>query len=409
MEPVVKEPFNVTNIIMIVGFIVCCIVVLLLINKFFMYRTQSTIKNVTDLSKMQDLFLQDRVAGFNRPAVSGFADLGTAQTGLDLSGTPASLINIQTFATKQAGYIGPLSAGVFNEDIFTLNALKAGCRTFLFQIDYYEGDPKDKALFPAPNYPCLLYRDDSGSLISLNAGSILNMATYINLYAFNNIVPSNTDPIVILLYGLRAPDPITKPKDYLTYCSNIALQLKPLTSKMLDPTYRRQGNEIDLFRGLFSTLENRVIILSNFDTSLFRNKALFSQLNIPSYNHDADLDYIVNARLYTDETKNIGITGSSPTDKKTYGRIATSDTLVSLSPEDQTRWATKNADTFTVVLPKSMTDLSFKDTQTLIKKTGVNVLPIDPFFQDIDDTKRLFTLWNTSTWTLKPYALMVDK
>jgi hypothetical protein len=58
-----------------------------------------------------------------------------------------------------------------------------------------------------------------------------------------------------------------------------------------------------------------------------------------------------------------------------------------------------------VVLSKPTSNLSVIDTKTLIKKIGVNILPIDIFFQDVNDTKDLLTLWNNCAWNLKPFAL----
>ena len=397
-----SQPFSANTTVLIIGIILLSFLIMYIVNSFFIYREQGTIKNVTELSKIQDLLLQDRAAQFGQK-IDGFADLSTP-TKCDLSGN-VSLLNIQPITLKQAGFIGPLNAGVFNEDIFTLNALKAGSRTFLFQIDYYEGTAKDPALFPAPLEPCLLYRDDNGNLVSLNAGSILNMSTSIAQYAFSNIVPLNTDPVVIILYGLRSPDPILKPKEYLAYCSKIAKQLNPLMPKMIDPTvYRRQGGESDLFSSPFSIFRGQVIILSNFDTTIFRNTTLFSKLNIPTYSPNDDLDYVTHAQLYTDDTTT-GLTRFAPTGKRTYGRVTTVDTLLGLSKSDQIGWATKNSDYFTVVLSKPTSNLSVIDTKTLIKKIGVNILPIDIFFQDVNDTKDLLTLWNNCAWNLKPFAL----
>jgi hypothetical protein len=60
----------------------------------------------------------------------------------------SKLINLQPLTVKQAGFIGPLDAGVFQEATAVTNTLKAGVRTFFFQIDYHEDPNKDQKLVP---------------------------------------------------------------------------------------------------------------------------------------------------------------------------------------------------------------------------------------------------------------------
>jgi hypothetical protein len=308
------------------------------------------------------------------------------------------LINIQPITVKQTGYVGPISSGIFDENTFVKNALKSGCRTFILQIDYYEGTAKDPALFPAPNEPCLLYRDDTGGLVSLNSGSILKVTTALAALAFYGSTPSNTDPLIVILYCTRTPDPVVSPKDYLAYCSKIAKQLNPLTPFHLGITpigdFHRQAREADILTTPFSTFEKQVIIMSNLDTTLFRN---VSKLKLPAYPPYDDLDFWTHIYLAKDDI-DIG-------NKKTAARITTLDKFISLSPNEQNNWAMKNKGCFTVMIPKLMSNPTYEITQTMIQKMGVNVVPLDLFSFPVEDTKHLLSLWKNKTWNTKPHAL----
>jgi hypothetical protein len=72
-------------------------------------------------------------------------------------------------------------------------------------------------------------------------------------------------------------------------------------------------------------------------------------------------------------------------------------------------WATKNKGVFTIVVPNSMTNPTYDEISTMIKKMGVNVLPFDFFSFDLSDTKRRIQIWNSATWNLRPAALRDSK
>ena len=388
-----------------IGLILLSIIIGVVVH--FYKKSKSEPTNVKGTGETQTLLLEEISAELGQ-GIKGLSDMKekdikkgpTVQKG---PGAPdvetVSLINLQPITVKQSGYIGPLSAGVFNETTFATHALKSGCRTFVFQIDYYEGSAKDAKLFPAPNEPCLLSRDDSGTLVSLNAGSILKMSTAIASTAFYKSTPANTDPVIIILHGVRTPDPIVAPKDYLAYCSKIATQLGPLIPYHLGLTttgdYHRQALEADIFTKPFNAFEKKVIILSTFDTTLFRN---VSKLNIPQYTPYNDLDFLTHARLYKE-----GIISNTI---HTYGRIIEIDTLVGLAPDDQANWVLKNKGYFTVVLPKLMTNLPTGVVDTLINKMGINVVPLDLFSFPVADTKLTLDIWKKKIWKLKPVALI---
>jgi len=418
-----------TKTMVILGGIVA-IFLLLLVGMiiFFTQKKASNFQNVTDTSIVQGATLQDTSASIGAQ-VKGLTTVKGAPTkkegfanatGVSMETDDLKLINLQPLTVKQAGFIGPLDAGVFQEATAVTNTLKAGVRTFFFQIDYHEDANKDSKLFPGVKEPCLLYRNDSGVLTSTNAGSILKMSQAIADIGFSNSVPSQNDPIVIVLYGVRVPgDPVTDPKCYLAYCTKIASQLKPLTPFHLGMTangdYHRQALAGQLFTTPFKNFEKKVIIVSNFDTSLYRN---VKKMGIAPYAPADDLDYWTNAQIFKDDmgltvgAPSLGVTSVSPPNTPVRAKIYTVDSIravITAGDDAISAWATKNKSVFTLVVPNSMTNPSYEEISTMIKKMGVNVLPFDFFSFDLSDTKRRLQIWNSATWNLRPAALRPTK
>lgn len=423
-----------TKTMVILGGIVAIFLLLLVgMILFFTQKKASNFQNVTDTSIVQGATLQDasasigaQVKGLSASAANtvkgapakkeGFANA----TGISMETDDLKLINLQPLTVKQAGFIGPLDAGVFQEATAVTNTLKAGVRTFFFQVDYHEDANKDSKLFPGVKEPCLLYRDDSGVLTSTNAGSILKMSQAIADIGFSNSVPSQNDPIVIVLYGARVPaDPVTDPKGYLAYCTKIASQLKPLTPFHLGMTangdYHRQALAGQLFTTPFKNFEKKVIIVSNFDTSLYRN---VKKMGIAPYAPADDLDYWTHAQIFKDDmglsvgASSLGVTSVSPPNTPVRAKIYTVNSMrdvINAGDAAISAWATKNKNVFTVVVPNSMTNPSYEEISTMIKKMGVNVLPFDFFSFDLSDTKRRLQIWNSATWNLRPAALRPTK
>lgn len=307
-----------------------------------------------------------------------------------------SLLNLQPLTVKESGLIGPIASGVFEERVFIKNALKSGIRSFVLSIDQYSGTAKDRNLFPLAGEPCLLHRDDSGGLISLNAGSILKFSTALAELAFSGSFPMNTEPVILILHGENGPDPINNPKDYLTFYSKVAEQLNPLIPFHLGLTpggdYHRQGLENDLFTGSFKSFEKKVIMMSTIDTSLFRN---VKRLNIPLYTPYKDLDFWVHARLYRE-----GVNSK-------LGRYITMDDFTNMTPEGQETWAQAHKGYFTCIIPKRMvnpTDAVFK---ILVNKMGINVVPLDIVSPAVNTTVVTLGIWGNKTWKMKSYALQV--
>jgi hypothetical protein len=398
---------------------------------FFTQKKASNFQNVTDTSIVQGATLQDASASIGAQ-VKGLSASKTIKgapvknegfanaTGISMEADDLKLINLQPLTVKQAGFIGPLDAGVFQEAEAVKNTLNAGVRTFFFQIDYHEDPNKDSKLFPGVKEPCLLYRDDSGVLTSTNAGSILKMSQAIADIGFSNSVPSQTDPIVIVLYGARVPaDPVTDPKGYLAYCTKIASQLKPLAPFHLGMTahgdYHRQALAGQLFTSPFKSFEKKVIIVSNFDTTLYRN---VTKMGLAPYVPADDLDYWTHAQIFKDDAglsvgqQSLGVTAVAGPNVPTRAKIYTINSMravIDAGDAAISAWATKNKSVFTIVVPPSTTNPSYDEISTMIKKMGVNVLPFDFFSFDLSDTKRRIQIWNSATWNMRPAALRPTK
>ena len=365
---------------------------------YSMYLASKYTNNLADIQKI--------ITAQILVAISAAASLGqvkpivtTATEGFDNptivpKNTEPTLTNIQPLTVKQAGFLGPVIGGVFDEVEGVKNTLKSKVRTFIFQIDNYDGKAKDSKLFPAPGEPCLLYRDDSGNLTSLNSGSIEKTAQAIA----DNAFVTSTEPIIIILHNVKSPNPITDTKNYLAYCSKIATQLKPLKEYHLGLTpqgdYHRQALDSQIFTAPFTSFNKNVLILSTFDTTAFRNT---KQLGIPAYDPYSDLDYWTHAQLYKNNVVPAGTT--SP------GRYIAFNDIANMTTVDQNNWIINNKGLFTLVLPSMTINPSYTNTETMIKKMGVNILPLDLFSFDVAETKRLLENWNNMTWTTKTAAL----
>jgi hypothetical protein len=237
---------------------------------------------------------------------------------------------------------------------------------------------------------------------------------------FSNSVPSQTDPIVIILYGARVPaDPVTDPKGYLAYCTKIASQLKPLAPFHLGMTahgdYHRQALAGQLFTSPFKSFEKKVIIVSNFDTTLYRN---VTKMGLAPYAPANDLDYWTHAQIFKDDAglsvgqQSLGVTAVAGPNATTRAKIYTINSMravIDAGDAAISAWATKNKSVFTIVVPPSTTNPSYDEISTMIKKMGVNVLPFDFFSFDLSDTKRRIQIWNSATWNMRPAALRPTK
>jgi len=348
------------------------------------------------------------------PAIYGFTDMKNVESFVIKSSTksmPAgdpdriTLVNIQPVCMKQAGYVGPTeNRGTFKPDMSIMNAIRSGIRMFTLQIDYTETDLKTG--FDKPYIPTLLYRDNSNELISTNGASISDIATNLSIYAFNSDFPTHTQPIVLYLHFVRTPDPIMEPTKFQTFMESVASALKPIQGNILtkidNTDYTKQQAENMLIYTSLTRLENKIIVLTNANTSLLR------ALNLPS---DKNLDYMTSMRVYLGKADDIlGVTSMPAGGVTANALIFSYERLRSMTQAEQTRFAQENVDRFIIAMPGMMETPSEDDIQKLFTVCGVNVLPMNLFAESQSVMNTIIKPWgDTPFYKMKPNLLQSDR
>ena len=383
---------------LIAGIIVCYILYRILRSIFNNWFTVSSPGNIAGIVKSQNTLLESRWAGnlqFRKGINDGFSKVPEPQR---------LLINTSVLSTRLLGHLGPFTSGVFDEDNATRLALSTGARCLVLEIDY-ENNTYD---------PKLIYRDGWGGKQSLNTGSINKVMKSIASRAFrsdNNGAPPSVagDPLILVLYFVRAPSKTTEPLEYVRFLGRVAEQLEPIKNLLLAQTpqgdFRRQALESQLFFINYNTFMNKIILLTNADTSPFRNVSnlgLKGELGIKQ-----DLDFMVHARLYSRESPSqFGITGS-PVSTVKPAAVITSISYWTSTPSDRIEGAvqsTKEAWTLVMTPVSSETNqINEVDSNKLYSIYGVNSIPItlfsDPKHTDIFTGKgRAF---NNNSWVPK--------
>jgi hypothetical protein len=363
------------------------------------WNNVSSPTNIVAITKSQNTLLEERWTGklqMRQGIAQGFSQVPQPQQ---------LLINTAVLSTRLIGYVGPFSSGVFDEDNATRIALTSGSRCLILEIDYMNNSFD----------PILVYRDGWGSKESLNTGDIRKVAASISARAFkseNNGAPSSvaSDPLILVLYFVRAPNKSSQPIEYIKYLGAVAEKLAPLKDYILAQTpqgdFRRQALESQLFFTSYTAFQNKIIVLTNADTTPFRalgNFGLAGQLGIAQ-----DLDFMVNARLYTRESPSrFGITGS-PTSNIKPAAVITSSNYWLTTPSDRIESAVQSTkEAWTLVMPpvsSATNQIKEKDMNNLLSVYGVNSVPITLFSDSVDTD--IFTgkgkPFNMLSWVAKP-------
>ena len=336
------------------------------------------------------------------PAREGF-QLATAPP----SGDQYTLINIQPAAIKQLAYVGPtVLNGGFNPSAGIINAMTAGVRFLTLQIDYLES-PKDSKKFDDVGVPTLLYRNNAGNIISSNGASISDIAKNIATYAFNPQFATSVQPIILYLHFVRTPDYLTAPDKYIKFLSATATALAPIRSLLIpdngNTLFSRQQNEKILLYTPLQTFEGQIIVLSNVDTSIFRNAA---QLGLPVVPLSQDLDSVVAMRVYLDdEGDQLGAT-TIVGDTIARAVIVPYSRLKGMTVSQRKAFAQKGKGRFAIAMPDQLSDPSQADIADLLTTTGVNVVPTNLLGLTIQDVAGTLTTWGTTPfYNLKPLLL----
>lgn len=326
-----------------------------------------------------------------------------------------TLVNIQPVSLKQAGFIGPTErGGKFETDTSIINAVRAGVRFFTLQIDYLEKSPGPG--FEALNIPTLVYRDNAKAVISTNGASIADVAQKLSIYAFNSDFPTNTQPIILYLHFVRTPNYITKPDAYMKYLSDVAVALAPLKDRIVhgnDSTdFSRQKNERVLLHTPLSVFEGKVIVMTNADTSVFRNAERLSMTPVAL---DVDLDHMTSMRVYLDsDTDSLGVTAVA-SEGPAYAVIVSYNRLKGMKEKrgenkQRSDFAMKGKGRFVIAMPGQTDGPSPNDIDNMLTTAGVNTVPTNLFGASPPDIKRQISQWGTTPfYRLKPALLQSTK
>jgi hypothetical protein len=264
------------------------------------------------------------------------------------------------------GYLDPMNAVALASQI--------GCRVFILDIDYM-GKPKDAR-------PRIVVRDrqnksvaePSSNLPEIQTDKTSNIrqtAEAIRLNALEGAMPQTTDPVIIVLNFLRIPPGSKQSDQVLDYYSAVARDLEPLYKYMLhnEPTgtYNRQSQEGRLLTNPIEQYSGRVLIFSNGDTSGFRDIA-------PGrYTANQDLDYLVNLRLYYNQSK-IGIT--EPTQGQVFGILEKVGDFQIIPSDRKEQVIEKTKLCWTLLLPNDPAKSPTAEEYQTAMSYGVNCIPI---------------------------------
>lgn len=368
-------------------------------------RIYSNLPNVDRIRSLQSAKLTDYLAtsAKNKP--------GLLQEGFQAAEAPVEpderlLVNYAPLMVNQPGFLGPLKDGVYREEEGVRLALQAGARAFVIPIDFHQ-DPNFKApLFPKEGDPCMLYRDKAGTLRSINSGSIEKVAKALADLAFSDLFANKNDPILLILYVVRAPNPDTETKRYIQYLSKVAKQLKPLLPYHLGQNslgdFSRQKKQNEVLTMPLDMLQKRVLIFCNADTSAFRN---LKGIGLPPLPPDQDLDFLVHIRMFKESNNELGLTGIATEKIIPRGWIEPLSYFTIIPPNQQKTVVDKTKMRWTLaMLPPDGSEITLDKAKMLLDTFGIQGIPL-LLADTTETTKQILDLWTKNSWRPKPKPL----
>jgi len=318
----------------------------------------------------------------------------------DMPAADQIFVNFHSLGCRFTGFIGPYENNYYDPDIAVQNAVAAGCRTFILEIDYISSCNGDKKYFPT-----LVVRDKQGKLFtkrtsvkdkcnSQDYSMIRETCEKINFYAFADSCQNKTDPVVVVLYFLRKPPGDYKSKGVLNYYSQVAKLLAPLSDRFLqnEPTgtYYRQRQEGQLLMNKITAYSGKVLLFSNANTIGFREDQ--------SYSSNEDLDFLVNLRLSYSQTK-LGITDNAS--GSTFGALETAEDYMIIPTDRSETMKEQTKLKWTVCLSTDPFKTVPQATYDKITKTyGVHCVPITIY--DIPANQYMFSEKRFKTYSFIP-------
>ena len=302
----------------------------------------------------------------------------------DFKPTEKLLINLSMVGSRLLGYLGPFENGVFDEENSVKLALRTGARLFILDIDY------DKSTCN----PVLVYRNNENYVKSLNKGSIKKTVDALVGNAFSsdsNIVTSglNETPVILVLYFHNTPDMITETAKYIKFLGKVSKDIQSINSNLLGQTtegdFHRQALDTQIWFQPWTLLKNKIILLTNVDTTVMRTADKSGVTVTPLM----DLDYHVNSRIFFDAGVSGTITVSTGS-KKQAAVIKTPSYFLTTPPDRIQDVINSTKEQLTICMdPNPTTNYSKADLDRLITGFGVHCVPIvnfktmkelDPFF-----------------------------
>lgn len=345
---------------------------------------------------------QPRVRGSRRPRNEGFQVQTDGRTPDTIADSENSLINSQVMSIKDVGFIGPYPTGKYDEENATSKVLKAGFRFLTLQVDFLD-TMKDPTLFENPKVPTLLVRSPTNSLLSTNSGSIQAVASAIANVGFRPEVPNNLQPIILYIHVNSTPDPVKAPEEYLEFLSQIARQLNPLAPVHLGlastGNYTRQKLENELLVTPLDTYNGQVIIMSNVDTSLFRNRSY------TAYEPAEDLDFWVNIRVYLQDAADVfGVSSMPPNSVTPAAVIVDLKRVLAIGGTLVKTFAANAKNTFTIAMPDRTTNPTPAEFNNALDNYGINAIPIDIFSDIPENILQMASEYDNMAYFPKPAA-----
>ena len=317
----------------------------------------------------------------------------------DMPTVQQCFVNFYSLGCRYTGYIGPIDEGYWDPDIAVQMAVKAGCRTFILEIDYLDECNGENMKY----FPRIVVRDVQGKLRiyynsnspfcnSLTHSNIRDVCEKINFYAFADGCQNRDDPVVIVLYFLRQPPGSYKSKTVLDYYSNVAKALSPFQNRLLKNeleggTYYRQSQEGRLLINNIKDYSGKVLIFSNANTTGFRE----TQVYLPN----EDLDFLTNLRLMYTQTK-LGVTENGTT--APFGILETAEDYMIIPTDREEEIAEATKLRWTICLSQDPSKSVTKEIYNKITSTfGVHCVPIILF-----DTNNDFIIDKFKTYSFIP-------
>jgi hypothetical protein len=375
-----------------VAFLIFCIQMIM--------KANSNVATPTNIATVN----ADQLALFQTKFASEFKDKKTLRQAIQeqsVSDLENCLINFQPLTVIYPGFLGPLQNGVFNENEGVKTVLRMGARCFVLPIDYHDKDTMP-ASFPPANKPCLMYRDEGGTVRSLNGGNIRPVAQAIADVAWSDLVIQKNDPFILVLYFVNTPEQGTR--EYLNFLSQVAIDLEPLSPYLLGQTpegvYNRQAKQNDLFYVNTNQLDKKLLVLCNADTSGFRTSQKdFNRTFLPK----EDLDYWTHMRIFKQNADTLlGVTTMPERNVMPKSIVDTTAYYVSLPTDPANKRTAINGtkEKFMITLSPNGTNPSSSTTTMALDTYGVQCVPL--FLVEYSpETQALLRQWKYA-WKAKP-------